>query len=459
MNNLCSKCGHPLDENGKCNQCGEEILAYSKIRQKSKALYNRGLRKAKIRNLSGAVEALNRSVRLDKKNIKARNLLGLVYFELGETVLALRQWVISKNLQEEDNDAYYFINEIQNNQTYLDRLNTAIKKYNQSLRYIEQDSVDLAIIQLKKVISINSRFVQAYGLLALCYVKEEQTEKAKSILKRLLEIDQNNYVGRKYLNDLNAGQVSRNNTEEEKVGNAHLFDGPGLDEKKIKTDNTMFQFMGMFLGVLIGLAVMFFLVMPNKVEKKQQEIETRDREIAKLVQDKETLTQDLMRIQTHLDAVTVESEEKAKTSIQLEEQLVEVAKVVQALEFYVKDQMVEAADHLYRVDSSKLPEDETDIYTNLVEMIYPVVAADAWEAGYKKYRGRDYEAGISFLEVAYKYEKESDYADEVLYFMARCYHKLGETEKALTIYEKMLEVYPEATKKNDAEYFIKKISN
>ena len=43
-----------------------------------------GLAKAQIRDLTGACELLRRSVRLDKKNTNARNLLGLVYFEMGE---------------------------------------------------------------------------------------------------------------------------------------------------------------------------------------------------------------------------------------------------------------------------------------------------------------------------------------------------------------------------------------
>ncbi len=59
----------------------------------------RDFKNQKVRDLSGAVESLNRSIKYDKRNIDARNLLGLVYFELGETVMALRQWVVSQNIQ------------------------------------------------------------------------------------------------------------------------------------------------------------------------------------------------------------------------------------------------------------------------------------------------------------------------------------------------------------------------
>lgn len=53
--------------------------------------------------MTGAAESLKTSVMIHKNNIEARNLLGLVYCEMGEVVEALSQWVISKNLQPDNN--------------------------------------------------------------------------------------------------------------------------------------------------------------------------------------------------------------------------------------------------------------------------------------------------------------------------------------------------------------------
>lgn len=142
--------------------------------------YNQGLMKAKVRDLSGAVMALRKSLELDKNNTNARNLLGLVYFEMGETVAALREWVVSKNLQEEDNIADEYIKMIQSNPTKLENTNQAIKKYNQALATAKQENCDLAIIQLKKVVSLNPKFIRAYQLLALLYI--HTGEKLKIIL-------------------------------------------------------------------------------------------------------------------------------------------------------------------------------------------------------------------------------------------------------------------------------------
>ena len=129
----CYKCGSELSALDYCSSCGVEVSAYKKIVTMSNTYYNMGLQKAKIRDLSGAAELLRRSVGLYKKNIQARNLLGLVYYEMGEIVIALREWVISKNFQPEKNLADDFIKDVQSNQNRLEALNQSVRKYNVAL--------------------------------------------------------------------------------------------------------------------------------------------------------------------------------------------------------------------------------------------------------------------------------------------------------------------------------------
>ena len=50
------------------------------LRYRSLYWYNDGLKKAKIRDLTGALASLKKSIRFDKYNKDARNLLGLVYY-------------------------------------------------------------------------------------------------------------------------------------------------------------------------------------------------------------------------------------------------------------------------------------------------------------------------------------------------------------------------------------------
>ena len=189
---VCYNCGSRLSEHPFCTACSADVSLYKKIMHVSNMYYNEGLEKANIRDLSGAIVCLRQSVKFNKNNIEARNLLGLVYFEMGEVVAALSEWVISKNLRSEKNIADDYIGMIQSSGSRLESINQTIKKYNQALVYCMQDSKDLAIIQLKKVLSLNPKFVRAHQLLALLYIDSEQWERGNKELKKCKEIDRNN---------------------------------------------------------------------------------------------------------------------------------------------------------------------------------------------------------------------------------------------------------------------------
>ena len=124
----CYNCGCQLSEQDFCTGCGADVSLYKKILRISNMYYNEGLEKAGVRDLSGAVTSLRQSLKFNKENVEARNLLGLVYFEMGEVVAALSEWVISKNLRPQKNVADDYIDMIQNNAARLDTINQTIKK-------------------------------------------------------------------------------------------------------------------------------------------------------------------------------------------------------------------------------------------------------------------------------------------------------------------------------------------
>ena len=198
----CYKCGSELSSLDYCNKCGAEVGAYKKIIVMSNTYYNMGLQKANIRDLSGAAELLRRSVGLYKRNIEARNLLGLVYYEMGEIVNALREWVISKNFKPEKNLADEYIRDVQSNPNRLEALNQSIRKYNVALGYANSGKEDMAIIQLKKVININEKFVKGYQLLGLLYIHKQEYDKARRVLTKALGIDGYNTLTIKYLTEI-----------------------------------------------------------------------------------------------------------------------------------------------------------------------------------------------------------------------------------------------------------------
>ena len=83
---FCYNCGCHLSEHDFCTSCGADVSLYKKIMCMSNRFYNDGLEKAGVRDLTGAINSLRQSLKFNKNNIEARNLLGLVYFETGEVL-------------------------------------------------------------------------------------------------------------------------------------------------------------------------------------------------------------------------------------------------------------------------------------------------------------------------------------------------------------------------------------
>ena len=119
-----------------------------KIMNQSNSWYNDGLRKTQERQMSRTIVSLQQSLQYNREIFAARNLLGLVYYGIGEVSEALVEWIISKNLFPRDNIADYDIKNVENSANELESLNQAIKKFIQCLVYCQQYGEDLAIIQL-----------------------------------------------------------------------------------------------------------------------------------------------------------------------------------------------------------------------------------------------------------------------------------------------------------------------
>lgn len=470
MSRLCLKCGSELNDEYTCTNCGLKIDIYEKIQNTSKLLYNQGLQVAKLRDLTGAISLLKRSLKLDKNNIDARNLLGLIYFEIGEVVSALQQWVISKNIQKDNNIADYYIEKIHHNQHKLDTINSAIKKYNQALKYIEQKSEDLAVIQLKKVISLNPNFVKAYCLLALCYIHDNNLAKAKKILLKVLSIDKSNYVALKYYEEITS-QDPEESKEKEKIyaidKKQENYSIKAKPKKESRINPSVLQFGYVIFGVVIGLLVAVFLIVPGKVKSKTKEADNLRKEILTKENEYDTLldslTSDKEKLQSDLDKkneIAKQYEEKTANYEALEN-------LQSAVAFYLDNNKEAAANKLYVVKSENLTSTSKQLYNKLRQEIYPIIAKNAFTEGSRLYsRGKspvvekNLNQAVTYFKTATKFASSDDYfADDLLYYEARCHQLLGNNKEAINLFQKLIDQYPKSSFKTWSNNYLNQLKN
>lgn len=272
-----------------------------KILHQSNYWYNDGLRKAKIRDISGAVQSLKRSLQYNRENIPARNLLGLVYYERGEIAEAIVEWILSQNFQKSDNLAGYFIREIQKDKKTLEEIDRAVQMYNQCLVYCDQGAEDLAVIQLKKAVQIHPSYLKAYQLLALLYLKTGQYQKAKQVLKRAHRLDTTNETTLKYMHELSELRETQGTKGREQktyeIGNDTVIQ-PAVSP--LKENAGFLTILNIVIGILLGAAVVWFLIVPavNEVKSNRsnksvlafkEEINSKDAQISAMKKELETI--------------------------------------------------------------------------------------------------------------------------------------------------------------------------
>ncbi|MFR8181280.1 MAG: hypothetical protein ACLU80_16870 [Dorea sp.] len=105
----------------------------TKLAYQSNYWYNDGLKRANIRDLTGAITSLKKSLQYNRDNIASRNLLGLVYYGRGDVVEALAEWVSKQESPVRKRTLPIIILvRFRRIQDELDQINQAIKRYNQS---------------------------------------------------------------------------------------------------------------------------------------------------------------------------------------------------------------------------------------------------------------------------------------------------------------------------------------
>ncbi len=406
-----------------------------KVIRQSNYWYNDGLNRANIRDLSGAIVSLRKSIQYSRENIQARNLLGLVYYGRGEINEALVEWIISKNLKPRDNVANYYIRKIQNSSRELSRLNGSVKKYNQCLLYCAQDAEDLALIQLKQVVAENPNFVKAQQLLALLCIRKGLYNRAVQALKRARKIDTTDSITLYYINELEEvkGKKTKEDTTEAityVVGNDTIIQpmSPTLKEHAGLT-----VILNIIIGVIIGAAVVTFLIQPTLSQKEAllnaDAIRTYSSEIDVQNAQINALKTELEEYRTIVDTLDIDSA-LAQETLEAYELLLEVNAEYEAQEV----SNASMAEKLLSIDQDVLDATGLALCAQLEEAIYEPLNERYYSDATESFEDESYEEAIedllSIMELTPSYDEY-----QAMLMLAQSYDNLRMTDQATTYYE------------------------
>ncbi len=489
----CYKCGCELNRTDHCPNCGADVATYKKIIYTSNYLYNDGLQKAQVRDLTGAILALKNSLWFNKDNLDARNLLGLIYYEIGETVAALSEWVISKNINDErlhrkNNPGADYLAQVQASRQTMENLDASIERYNHALECCYSGNLDVAVLQLKKVLTVNPHYLRARQLLVLLYIESKQYKRAAKEIQKCLALDVNNTDTLRYRKEVElqlapesgtAGKNGHGRTGSVRTVKTAGLDGTGTGANaargksrrkqkpkvgsviKYTADNeTIIQpvnarnpgvdgfglpswIYGGAIGLLVGAVAVGFVVMPARVQSIRSETQQQIRDISAESDTKDSRITDL---ESQVDTLTAEL-----TTYQEQEALTETGNdpaskrnsLMLSAAYYIEDsvQVQNAADALGKIDPDTSADDMSEEYVKLYNDLYPLLRAqilqDYATAGIEAYEKEtpDYETAMTNLEMANKFEDTSGYGQtwpQRQYYLADSYYQLYEASEDQT---------------------------
>lgn len=447
MEYKCPYCGNVIKSGIYCNVCLQRIDQFRKIWDMSTFYYNKGLEASKNKELSLACSYLQKAIVLYKYHIEARNLLGLAYFEMGQIGSALKEWIISISLEKVENRATYYIEQLQKQPKFLASSKEAIMLYNRSLVYMQQENLDMAVIRLKKAISLNSNLVEARALLALAYMKQEQFYKANEQVDKVLAIDKSHKRALVYWRELSKKKIEQLPTYERDYSKEHKVQANVVLDRKKYHKGYLCYFI---LGILVMFIMSKCLMLPNEISRYKEEIATLQDTKETLSQQIQTLSEEQTTKVTELESQNIALKEKVASYKEELTVFEQKEKLVQIEALAEEENYEEAAQLLYNVASTHLEEADLKVLAELKESVYPRATERLYSQGVKLYNVANYVEAAMQFETLLQYESTDRIARKTLYYLGQISEVNKDLETAKKYYNKIIAEYPDTSEASKA---------
>ncbi|MDR1705880.1 MAG: tetratricopeptide repeat protein [Clostridiales bacterium] len=427
----------------------------------SAALYNKGLKLAQASAIANATDALVRSLEIDKKNIQARNLLGLCYHAAGRLGEALFHWVISQAYQEDDNPASDYIEDVRSNQRVLDKVNHSINLYNAALDFFRGGNGDMSIIRLKKCVELNPAFVDGLNLLSLGYLTVNKPQNAEMYIKKALQIDPFNPIALSYYAEITGANQPA--ARKRGTGRPQLMDVRGYakpsNARNIVDDLHLSEIICFLIGCAAVVAVFLFLVLPDRDQRLVEENNRLKEDIITVQEasrlaleekDNQYLGHDatVAGLQTEVDGLRAEIDLRNR-----------VDAIAEGWAFYDSGEYALAYSQAFDNPPEGFTPEQAEAHARLLHDSSTQLEAQWYNEGKGYYDGGQYaEANWRFINALKFTQTDSPNAHLIYYYMGRIAEQAGNIESAINYYNTVVTSYPDSNQFRDANTRLGRLS-
>lgn len=423
-------------------------------RQISNRFYNIALDKAKSRDLYGATILLKKSLAFYSKNINARNLLGLIFYEEGAIVEAIVQWLISKDLfKNEINPANEYLTRVQNDSD-TEKMLKSVKIYNSAIddinpdtkSYVEQSRKDNAMLKLYKAVEYNDHNVKAMLLLSIILISIGNHIKAGAYLIKCQKIDNGNMFINEHM-DYVLKNTKKGEVKEKKLEKVYSIkklenDDAILPRKYIKLSENQ-KVIFVLIGIIIGALFHSLIIAPRTSNSASIANQDELLRYAELVNDQNKTIRDIRIENNDLKTKYEDASVKLKA---YEEQNRMFTSQYETLNSIIADfdngYISRAARNYVELDKDSITEESLVTLLNQARSrIEGIGAKRLSELGTESWNGGNKNAAISYYQLSLSINPGDA---ETMFLLARLYQNLERYKDANELFDKIIAQHPDS---------------
>jgi len=351
-----------------------------------------------------------------------------------------------------------------------DNVRNAVNLYNKALDSIRAKSEDMAIIELKKSISLTPEFYQAMDLLGICYLYINDYNNARSVYEKLIELKGNNVKTtrlHKFMKDMEASSSKK----EIKISTyKNTSKNTSVNEENAKIKNNRRSITGRFTLPngnlikciccgLVGAIIVLLCSIPaylnktdsspvNTVDEQAEIISELNTQVAELKNSLSSLRQDYDTLKNNNDLLEKELDYNKNLKKLDEAEILANSKNYEA-----------AADILVLMKDVKFNDEDKQKYDKLFQEVVPKAANAVYNQGYSLCNSRKYNEAIEKLNKVRLYGDQWPFMDSALYKLGVAYKGINNTKESLEIFQTVVNSYPKSQLAYYAKARINEITN
>lgn len=339
-----------------------------------------------------------------------------------------------------------------------DSVRDSIHHYNKAIDLIKNKSEDIAILEIKRALTLNPHFTEAQNVLGLLYAMTGEEEKAVEVFKGVLATEKNSVKALDYIGKIDGmaaasslvfsdyDSTAPKKTEVRKKpkpspSSANKPVNNVISNNKSFWENYVLsvKYHIITYAVLFALGAIIFHGSSNSAVTTSTNNDTAIADLNSSMKDltdkNKTLTDENAKLKEQVNKNTQDAQKQADKA-QLTDKLNEVDTL------FASKKYEQAADLLILLKDAGFAGTDLDRYNKLMSEVVPRATWNVYLEGRNYYNSQDYKNAAARLSKSLSYGGKWDYTPDSYYKLGIAYQSIGDKQNAINAFNNLKANYP-----------------